>query len=169
MELMDVLVQAMKLESDGRRFYETIAKHLSDPEAAAMFTRLAADEVDHYNYIERQYLALEAGKGWSEIPEMASVASSTRLGRFPARKAGFGRAAVQSLRSRRAALRARRGGQVFQAVPQQRADRQRPGSQEALHATRRRGTDPFRRSDAALRLALRLPTLNCSFPGGTHF
>jgi len=68
MELMDVLVQAMKFESDGRRFYETIAKHLSDPEAAAMFTRLAADEVDHHNYIERQYLALEAGKGWSEIP-----------------------------------------------------------------------------------------------------
>lgn len=73
MELMDVLVQAMKLESDGRKFYETIAAHMTDPEAAAMFTRLAADEVDHYNYIERQYLALEAGKGWSEIPEMASV------------------------------------------------------------------------------------------------
>lgn len=73
MELMDVLVQAMKLESDGRRFYETIAEHMTDPEAAAMFTQLAADEVDHYNYIERQYLALEAGKGWSEIAEMASV------------------------------------------------------------------------------------------------
>ncbi len=73
MELMDVLVQAMKLESDGRKFYETIAAHMTDPEAAAMFTRLAADEVDHYNYIERQYLALEAGKGWSEIPEMAAV------------------------------------------------------------------------------------------------
>ena len=73
MELMDVLVQAMKLESDGRKFYETIAAHMPDPEAAAMFTQLAADEVDHYNYIERQYLALEAGKGWSEIAEMASV------------------------------------------------------------------------------------------------
>jgi rubrerythrin len=74
MELMDVLVQAMKLESDGRKFYETIAAHMTDPEAAAMFERLAADEVDHYNYIERQYLALEAGQGWSAIPEMATVA-----------------------------------------------------------------------------------------------
>jgi len=73
MELMDVLVQAMKLESDGRKFYETIAEHMTDPEAATMFKRLAADEVDHYNYIERQYEALEAGKGWSSIPEMAVV------------------------------------------------------------------------------------------------
>jgi rubrerythrin len=73
MELMDVLVQAMKLESDGRKFYEVIAEHMTDPEASAMFKRLAADEVDHYNYIERQYEALEAGKGWSMIPEMAVV------------------------------------------------------------------------------------------------
>jgi rubrerythrin len=73
MELMDVLVQAMRLESDGRKFYETIAAHMTDPEAAAMFTQLAADEVNHYNYIERQYQALEAGKGWATIPEMATV------------------------------------------------------------------------------------------------
>ena len=73
MELMDVLVQAMKLESDGRKFYETIAGHMTDPEAVMMFKRLAADEVDHFNYIERQYQALEAGKGWATIPEMATV------------------------------------------------------------------------------------------------
>lgn len=73
MELMDVLVQAMKLESDGRKFYETIAAHMTDPEAVMMFKRLAADEVDHFNYIERQYQALEAGKGWATIPEMATV------------------------------------------------------------------------------------------------
>lgn len=73
MELMDVLVQAMKLESDGRHFYETIAAHMTDPETAAIFTQLAADEVTHYNYIERQYLALEAGQGWAMIPEMGVV------------------------------------------------------------------------------------------------
>ncbi len=73
MELMDVLVQAMKLESDGRKFYETIAAHMTDPEAAAMFKKLADDEVDHFNYIERQYQALEAGKSWAAIPEMATV------------------------------------------------------------------------------------------------
>jgi len=63
----------MKLETDGQMFYETLAAAMTDPEAAAMFKQLAADEVTHYNYIERQYEALEAGKGWAAIPEMATV------------------------------------------------------------------------------------------------
>lgn len=73
MELMDVLVQALRLESDGRKFYERLAAQVADRDTAQVFTRLAADEVDHYNYIERQYRALEAGKGWATIPEMAVV------------------------------------------------------------------------------------------------
>ena len=73
MELMDVLVQAMKLESDGRKFYEMLAAQVENQDTAKVFTQLAADEVDHYNYIERQYQALEAGKGWSAVPEMATV------------------------------------------------------------------------------------------------
>ncbi len=90
MELMDVLVQAMKLESDGKKFYETIATHMTDPEAAAMFQRLAADEVDHFNYIERQYYALEAGKGWAMIPEMAAVSVIDAVSVvFPSAKQGL--------------------------------------------------------------------------------
>jgi rubrerythrin len=73
MELMDVLVQALKLESDGRKFYETLAAQVEDQETAQVFERLAADEVDHYSYIERQYQALEASKGWAMIPEMEMV------------------------------------------------------------------------------------------------
>lgn len=73
MELMDVLVQAMKLESDGRRFYEMLAAQVDNRDTAKVFAQLAADEVDHYNYIERQYEALDEGKGWSAIPEMAAV------------------------------------------------------------------------------------------------
>ncbi len=73
MELKDVLVQAMKLETDGQAFYTAIAASMADPEAVAMFKQLAADEVTHYNYIERQYQALEAGKGWAAIPEMTTV------------------------------------------------------------------------------------------------
>lgn len=73
MELIDVLAQAMKLESDGRKFYEMLAAHVEDQDTAKIFAQLAADEVDHYNYIERQYEALEAGKGWATIPEMATV------------------------------------------------------------------------------------------------
>lgn len=73
MELKDVLVQALKLEADGRKFYEMLAAKVEDQETAQVFTQLAADEVDHYNYIERQYDALEAGQGWASIPEMATV------------------------------------------------------------------------------------------------
>ena len=73
MELMDVLVQGMKLESDGQTFYETLAAQVSDHDTAKVFAQLAADEVDHYNYIKRQYEALQAGKGWDFIPEMMAV------------------------------------------------------------------------------------------------
>jgi rubrerythrin len=73
MDLMNVLTQAMKLETDGRQFYQTLADEVEDPEAAAMFKQLAEDELDHLGYVERQYEALEAGKGWSAIPEMQTV------------------------------------------------------------------------------------------------
>ena len=73
MELLDALVQGMKLEVDGREFYTKMAGLFEDPAAQAMFKQLAADEVDHYNYIKRQYVALGEGKGWSAIPEMQLI------------------------------------------------------------------------------------------------
>ncbi|HNT77233.1 MAG TPA: ferritin family protein [Anaerolineae bacterium] len=72
MELLDVLTQAMKLETDGRDFYLKLADSLADPDVQQMFTQLADDEVSHFNYIQRQYEALRAGKGWATIPEMAA-------------------------------------------------------------------------------------------------
>jgi len=75
MELIDVLAQAMKLESDGRVFYEKMATAVGDAESKAMFAQLAADEVDHYAYIKRQYEALQGGEGWSAIPEVDLVES----------------------------------------------------------------------------------------------
>ena len=70
MELLDALVQGMKLENDGREFYTKMADLFEDADTQAMFKQLAADEVDHYNFIKRQYDALGEGKGWSSIPEM---------------------------------------------------------------------------------------------------
>ena len=75
MDLLDVLMQGMKLEKDGREFYNDMADLFDDPDTQAMFKQLAADEVDHYTYIKRQYDALKNGKGWEAIPEMASVDS----------------------------------------------------------------------------------------------
>jgi hypothetical protein len=73
MELMDVLTQAMKLETDGQAFYLKMVDLVADEGGKAMFKQLAADEVDHLNYIKRQYDALKEGKGWSAISEMEAV------------------------------------------------------------------------------------------------
>jgi len=73
MDLMDALSQAMKLETDGYTFYLRMVELVEDEGGKTMFRQLAADEVDHLHYIERQYDALQAGKGWSAIPEMNSV------------------------------------------------------------------------------------------------
>ena len=75
MELINVLVQALKLETDGREFYNKMAELLDDADSRALFKQLAADEVDHYNYIKRQYDALQSGKGWTTIAEMDLVES----------------------------------------------------------------------------------------------
>ncbi|MFP4395898.1 MAG: ferritin-like domain-containing protein [Anaerolineales bacterium] len=72
MALKEALKQGMKLELDGRDFYREIAASVS-PEAAEIFNRLADDEIDHYNYIKRQYEALEEGQGWSPISELDIV------------------------------------------------------------------------------------------------
>lgn len=75
MSLTDVLAEALKLERDGQEFYTKTAQRVEDQAAQAMFSQLAEDEVDHYNYIKRQYEALQAGEGWSAIPEMELVES----------------------------------------------------------------------------------------------
>ena len=75
MDLKDVLAQALKLELDGHEFYQRMVARMEDQAGKAMFQQLANDEVDHYNYIKRQYDALQAGDGWSPIPELDLVSS----------------------------------------------------------------------------------------------
>jgi rubrerythrin len=75
MSLTDVLAQALKLEKDGEAFYNQMVDRVEDEAGKAMFAQLASDEVDHYQYIKRQYDALQAGGGWAPIPEMALVES----------------------------------------------------------------------------------------------
>lgn len=71
MELADVLTQALKLEVDGRDFYRR-AMHLI-PQAAEMFARLAADEEQHYAYIERLYQSLQSGAEPVGLPDLSNV------------------------------------------------------------------------------------------------
>jgi len=73
MELSEVLLTALKLETEGRAFYLRASGMSQNPETKAMFERLAEDEKNHYNFIQRQYDELRAGRGWSAIPEMKKV------------------------------------------------------------------------------------------------
>ncbi len=72
MDLMTVLSQALKLESDGREFYLKMADLIADEAGKEMFRQLADDEAHHYKYIERQYEALREGRGWAAISEMGA-------------------------------------------------------------------------------------------------
>ena len=75
MDLKDALLQALRLEEDGREFYSEMVDRTDDEEGKAMFRQLASDEVDHYNYIKRQVEDLQEGEGWSAIPELDEVKS----------------------------------------------------------------------------------------------
>jgi len=73
MDVLTVLKQGMKLERDGLEFYLGAAERSSDAATSQLFRDLAADEVDHYNYIGRQYDAIAAGETWVPIPQLEEV------------------------------------------------------------------------------------------------
>jgi rubrerythrin len=73
MDAVTVLKQAMKLERDGLEFYLSAAECSKDTATGQLFRDLAADEVDHYNYLGRQYDALVAGETWVAVPDLMSV------------------------------------------------------------------------------------------------
>lgn len=67
MNLRGVFVEAMKLELDGNKFYNTIADALEDKDAVAMFEQLALDEVLHYRYIRREFKAIVGDDDFSTL------------------------------------------------------------------------------------------------------
>ena len=73
MDELTVLKQGMKLERDGLDFYLDTAERSADAATKNLFRDLAADEVDHYNLIGRQYDAIAAGEAWVAIPDLDSV------------------------------------------------------------------------------------------------
>ncbi|MBC8449594.1 MAG: ferritin family protein [Chloroflexi bacterium] len=84
MDALEVLKKGMKLEREGLEFYLGAAECSDDAETAQLFRDLATDEVDHYNFIGRQYDALAAGETWVPIPELEDVeAVDARAPIFP--------------------------------------------------------------------------------------
>ena len=49
----EIFAIAKEMERDGLAFYKAVAKAVSDPDAKAMFLRLASDEIQHVRDIER--------------------------------------------------------------------------------------------------------------------
>ncbi len=73
MDALEVLKKGMKLEKEGREFYLKAAEKSEVSKTAEVFRSLAEDEKDHYNYVARQYDALEAGKDWIALPNLESI------------------------------------------------------------------------------------------------
>lgn len=55
---MNVFDFAIKMEQDGKAYYEKLAKHATQPGLRTIFTRLAEDEQKHYDI----FLALKGGE-----------------------------------------------------------------------------------------------------------
>lgn len=74
MNWLETLKRAMKLEEDGREFYLRAAAMVEEPDAVQMFRRLADDELDHYNYLQREYAEVLCNDTWCDIPHLDEVA-----------------------------------------------------------------------------------------------
>ena len=62
------LFKAMQAEREGHYFYLMAAKTCGDPKGCEVFEQLAKEELDHANFLERQYRSvLAAGKPDSGI------------------------------------------------------------------------------------------------------
>ena len=62
-KLADSLMQAIKAERDGNSFYGMAAATSQDPKAKEIFAQLAAEELDHMQFLSRQYDSiLKTGK-----------------------------------------------------------------------------------------------------------
>lgn len=74
MELVEVLNKAMTLEKDGRSFYLKAAELTTDAGIQAMFRQLAEDESHHYEYLERQLVAIQCGEDVCALPDIEDIA-----------------------------------------------------------------------------------------------
>ena len=71
---MNIFEFAMKMELDGKAYYEKLASETSDNGLKAIFTSLAADELKHFETIQ----AIKTGSDWI-MKESAVLASAKNL------------------------------------------------------------------------------------------
>jgi len=69
---MNIFEFAMKMELDGKAYYEKLASETSDTGLKAIFTSLAADELKHFETIQ----AIKVGSNW--VMKESDVLSSAK-------------------------------------------------------------------------------------------
>ena len=62
MDIRKIFEYALQREYEGKRFFETNAARLSHAVAVATFTRLAAEEQKHIEFVQAQLNAMASGK-----------------------------------------------------------------------------------------------------------
>jgi rubrerythrin len=62
MDIRKIYEYALQREYEGKRFFETNAARLSHATAVAAFTRLAAEEQKHIEFVQAQLNAMASGK-----------------------------------------------------------------------------------------------------------
>ncbi|MEI6510006.1 MAG: ferritin family protein [bacterium] len=73
--LLSVLHQAMEIEVTGREFYLVTAAHTEDPQGKEEFLKLAREEEEHFQALQKSYDAIEGGRAilW-DPPNMTASA-----------------------------------------------------------------------------------------------
>jgi rubrerythrin len=61
---MEILQSAIKMEIDGKEFYQQAGERSSNKLAGELFQRLASEEDDHRRKFEEIYEALKKGQDW---------------------------------------------------------------------------------------------------------
>ncbi len=64
-----VLVGAIRVEQQGRKFYLKVAERTADEKGQAMFYSLASDEVEHLNILVNEYQALTNNEPWLSVEQ----------------------------------------------------------------------------------------------------
>lgn len=63
------LVEAIRIEQKGRRFYLKVAERTADARGQAMFRSLASDEVEHLDILVKEYQALTNNEPWLTVEQ----------------------------------------------------------------------------------------------------
>lgn len=76
---MDIIDFAMKMEKDGRAYYEKLASETDNKELKKILKELAEEEIRHYNYFRRLKEDPEDIAGGNELKGSATLTTAKNL------------------------------------------------------------------------------------------